>query len=128
MLAALLEVAKNVWGTMWIGYMPAADAASTAADYATAVKAILDSPYHAVEVQQLATALDRRALDAMVQAHLLSLRSYSHWATDMDPAAFGPQKWSTVVTAASSVHLHLMRSEKDTLLAALDSKHVGLML
>ena len=107
------------------GYNPAADAGYTATDYATAVKAILESPYNAVDKQQLMAELGKQALDAMVHANLLALRPYSSWATDIDVEAFGPKKRSTVVTAPTTLHLYLMEQERDMLLKPLDDKQVG---
>eukprot|EP00882_Tetradesmus_deserticola_P018351 GHRQ01019711.1.p1 GENE.GHRQ01019711.1~~GHRQ01019711.1.p1 ORF type:complete len:274 (+),score=89.16 GHRQ01019711.1:126-824(+) len=122
--AALSQVVKDVWGTMEDGYVPDPDAGYTAADYATAVNAILESPYNAVLKQRLMAVLGKRPLEAMVRANLLALRPYSSWATDIDVAAFGPRLRSTVVTALTALHLFLMREERSTLLAALDTQQV----
>jgi hypothetical protein len=128
--AALSQVAKDVWGTMEAGYTPKPGAGYTAADYAAAVKAILDSPYKAVNKKRLEAALGSQpgvaleVLEAMVQANLLALRPYSPWARDIDPEAFGPGRRSMVVTAPSALHLYLMQVELDTLLAALDNVQV----
>lgn len=107
------------------GYAPAADAGYTATNYATAVKAILESPYNAVNNQQLMAELGKQSLDAMVQANLLALRRYSSWAADIDVEAFGPKQLFTVVTAPSTLHLHLMEQERDLLLKPLDDVQVG---
>jgi hypothetical protein len=129
--AALSQVAKDVWGTMEVGHAPEPGAGYTAADYATAVKAILDSPYQAVNKKRIEAALGGQpgvaleVLEAMVQANLLALRPYSPWAKDIDPEAFGPRRQFTVVTAPSALHLYLMQVEQDTLLAALDHGQVG---
>jgi hypothetical protein len=66
----------------------------------------------------------------MVQANLLALRPYSHWAADIDAAAFGPRQRSTVVTAPTPLHLYLMEDERSTLLAPLDpeTQQVGVTL
>lgn len=128
MLAALEALARTVWITMRRGYMPKADAGYTAADYATAVKAILDSPHHAVAQDQLDAVLGDQATSALVQANLLALRPYSYWAKDIDLAAFGPGKDSVVVTALTPLHLFNMHRHKERLLAALNSQQVGLLL
>lgn len=121
LLAALSQLAKDVWGTM----RPEAGAAFTSSDYATAVKAILESPYNAVERQQLVAVLGKRPLEGLVQDNQLALRPYSSWATDINPDAFGPARRLTVVTAPTSMHLYLMRAEEKTLLAPLNSQQVG---
>lgn len=118
---------KDVWGSMEDGYAPASDAGYTAADYATAVAAVLDSPYNAVDKQQLTSELDKQPLEAMVQANLLALRPYSPWASDISVAAFGPEQRFTVVTAPTPLHLYLMEEERSTLLAPLNLE-VGLTL
>jgi hypothetical protein len=127
-LAALSQVAKDVWGTMRKGYKPTPGAGYTAADYGAAVKAILDSPYHAVDIDSLEEALrsphQDTVVEAMVQANLLALRPYSTWAKDIEPAAFGPDERFTVVTAPSALHLYLMQKNRDTLLKALSSNQV----
>ncbi len=112
------------------GYWPYPDAGYTAADYATAVKAILNSPYKAFDEELLVDLLSskQQALDAMVQANLLTLRHYSPWATDIDAAAFGPDLHSTVVTAPTPLHLYLMQEKRSTLLAPLAIQQVGPLL
>ncbi len=112
---------------MWAGYQPLPGAGYTAADYATAVKAILDSPYNAVDGKQLIGLLGRpQPLQAMVQANQLALRPYSAFAKDVDPAAFGPKQRATVVTAPSSLHLYLMHEERSMLLSPLQTQQVRL--
>lgn len=128
LVAALSQVVKDVWGTMKPGYRPAPDAGYTAADHATAVNAILESPYKAVNAEDLEAVLGRQPLEAMVQANLLALRPYSSWATDIDVAAFGPEQRLTVVTAPTSLHLYLMEAERSIILAPLDTQQVVLML
>ncbi len=64
----------------------------------------------------------------MVKANLLTRRPYSPWATDIDEAAFGPNKRFTVVTAPTPLHLYLMEQERRTLLAALNIQEVGFLL
>ncbi|KAF6263071.1 hypothetical protein COO60DRAFT_1635487 [Scenedesmus sp. NREL 46B-D3] len=100
----LSQVTKDVWRSMKPGYRPAPDAGYTAADYATAVDAILKSPYKAVNDE----------------ANLLALRPYSPWAADIDAAAFGPKRRFTMVTAPPPLHLFLMKEERSTLLAPLN--------
>lgn len=124
-LAALSQVAKDVWGTMEGGYVPAFNAGYTARDYATAVAAILESPYNAVDKQELIALLGKQPLEAMVQANLLALRPYSPWAADIDAAAFGVDLDATVVTAPTPLHLHLMERKRSIILAALDTQQVG---
>lgn len=124
-LAALSQVAKDVWRTMNPGYRPAPDAAYTSADYAMAVDAILKSPYKAVDEEDLTAVLGKQPLEAMVQANLLALRPYSFWAEDIDAAAFGVDLDATVVTAPTPLHLHLMQEERSIILAALDTQQVG---
>jgi hypothetical protein len=102
-LAALSQVAKDVWGTMKRGYRPPPGAGYTAADYATAVDAILKSPYKAVNDEELEAVLGQQSLEAMVQANLLALRPYSHWAADIDFAAFGVDLDATVVTCIEAI-------------------------
>jgi hypothetical protein len=129
-LAALSQVAKDVWGTMEDGYVPASNAGYAARDYATAVAAILESPYNAVDKQQLTAVLGQQPLEAMVRANLLALRPYSPWAADIDVAAFGPRQRFTVVTAPTPLHLYLMEEERSTLLAPLgpETQQVGVTL
>jgi hypothetical protein len=122
--AALSQVVKDVWGCMSDGHRPSPDAGYTASDYATAVNAILQSPYKAVADHELYAVLGKQPLEAMVQAKLLALRPYSHWAADIDAAAFGPAQRFTVVTAYSPLHLYLMEEEHSTIMAAVDKQQV----
>jgi hypothetical protein len=96
-----------------------------AKDYATAIKAILDSPYNAVMIDVLEAALSSTqpevVVKAMVAANLLALRPYSPSAKDIDSRAFGHTRRATLVTAPSAVQLYLMQEERGTLLAALCS-------
>jgi hypothetical protein len=112
------------------GYRPTPGAGYTAADYATAANAILQSPYKAVNDEELEAVLGEQPLEAMVQANLLALRPYSHWAADIDAAAFGPGRRFTVVTAPTPLHLYLLEEERSRLLAPLDPKtqQVGVIL
>jgi hypothetical protein len=129
-LAALSQVAKDVWGTMKRGYRPPPGAGYTAADYATAVDAMLKSPYTMVNDEELEAVLGQQPLEAMVRANLLSLRPYSPWAADIDVAAFGPRQRFNVVTAPTPLHLYLMEEERNTLLAplGLETQQVGVTL
>jgi hypothetical protein len=106
-------------------YWPAADAAYTAADYATAVDAILKSPFKAVNGVDLIAVLGQQSLEAMVQANLLALRPYSHWAEDIDAAAFGVDLDATVVMAPTPLHLYLMERKHSIIMAALETQQVG---
>jgi hypothetical protein len=121
LLVALSQLVKDVWATMRLR----AGAACTSSDYATAVKAILQSPYNAADGQQLYAVLGERPLEALVQANQLAMLPYSSWATDINPEAFGPDRRLTVVTAPTSMHLHLMKAEEKALLAPLYNQQVG---
>jgi hypothetical protein len=80
------------------GSHPAAGAGYTASQYASAVEALMASPYNAVSrdelEQQLGGTADENsaALEAMVRANLLGVRPYSNWARDIDLEAFGSDK------------------------------------
>lgn len=126
-LAATSRLVKDVWRTMNCGYRPTSDAGYTAADYATAaaVDAILKSPYKAVDDEDLIPVLGQQSLEAMVQANLLALRPYSHWAADIDAAAFGADLDATVVTAPTPLHLYLMGRKHSIIMAALETQRVG---
>jgi hypothetical protein len=124
LVAALRQVVKDVWRTMKPGYRPAADAAYTAADYAIAVDAILKSPYKAVDEEQLEAVIGQRSLQAMVRMKQLALRPYSHWAADINAAAFGAQLRATVVTAPTPLHLYPYRRKPHfTSLGSLPTAH-----
>ncbi len=111
---------------MRAGYRPPPGAGYTAADYATAVKAILDSPYNAVDEEKLTDLLGQpQPLQAMVQANQLALRPYSAFARDIDPAAFGPGQDATVVTPPSSLHFYHMQGKRSMLLSQLQIQQVG---
>jgi hypothetical protein len=96
---------------------PAAGAGYTAAQYAIAVEALMASPYSAVRRDELEPQLggtaneNQAALQAMVRANVLGVRPFSYWARDIDPKAFGSTA-AMVVTAPSSVHRYLMKSEE----------------
>lgn len=124
LLAALSQLTRDVWGTMQPPWARAGTA-YTSSDYATAVEAILDSPYNAVDSQQLYAVLGERPLEALVQANQLALLPYSSWSTDINPEAFGPDRLSTVVTAPTPMHLYLMKAKEEALLAPLNSHQVG---
>jgi hypothetical protein len=51
------RLVKDVWRTMKRGYRPTPGAGYTAADYATAANAILQSPYKAVNDEELEAVL-----------------------------------------------------------------------
>jgi len=122
---ALSQMCMDTWSAMRAGYRPGPGAGYTAKDYATAIKAILDSPYNAVTIDVLEAALSSTqpevVVKAMVAANLLALRPYSPWAKDIDSRAFGRTRRATLVTAPSAVQLYLMQEERGTLLAALCS-------
>lgn len=121
--AALAHLAKDTWIAMRHAYQPRPGAGYTASDYATAVKAILESPYSAVDSNLLQVALGgAQPLEAMVAAGQLAMRPFSPWAHDIDAAAFGERGLAVVVTAPSSMHLHLMTLHRDELLAPLLQK------
>jgi hypothetical protein len=119
------RLVKDVWRTMKSGYRPTPGAGYTAADYATAVDAILQSPFKAVNDEHLEAVLGEQPLEAMVQANLLALRPYSHWAADIDAAAFGVDLDATVVTAPTPLHLYLMERKHSIIMAALEMQQVG---
>lgn len=119
--AALKQVTKDVWSVMRKGCNPAEGAGYSARDYALAVKAILESPFKAVDEDTLENALGKHVVRAMVGANLLALRPYSAWAKDIDPAAYGPDGLSSVVAAPSAMALYLMQKKRDTILEALTS-------
>jgi hypothetical protein len=75
LLAAHLEVSKDVWTAMDPGWL-AAGAGYTAADYGTAVDAILKSPYKAVDHKHLIAVVGQQSLQAMVRAKQLALQPY----------------------------------------------------
>jgi hypothetical protein len=107
----------------------------TAAQYAHTGLLLLNSTHNVVVLEDMkmelgrhnstAVALGRktqaeaggRALAAMVKANLLSLRPYCEWAQDIQREAHGPltSEPSTVITAASAVHLHCMRALREDL-------------
>eukprot|EP00877_Chromochloris_zofingiensis_P011590 jgi/Chrzof1/6685/Cz19g05200.t1 len=119
---ALIQVVKDVARTLQPGYLPPPTAGYTAADCATAVKAILDSPYKAVDEDLLSSQLGSlEPLQAMVKANLLALRPFSPWAYDVSAKAFGPERLATVITAPSALHLYLMEVQRGKLLEALDA-------
>jgi len=124
-LAAMSRLVKDVWRTMDPRYWPAADVAYTVADYATAVDAILQSLYKAVDDVDLIAVLGQQLLEAMVRANLLAFRPYSHWAADIDAAAFGADLDATVVTAPTPLHLFLMQHKLSIITAALETQQVG---
>jgi hypothetical protein len=119
------RLAKDVWRIMKSGYRPPPGAGYTAADYATAVNAILQNPYKAVIDEELEAVVGELPLEAMMQANLLALRPYSQWAADIDAAAFGANSRATVVTAPTPIQLYLMEEERSTIMAALDVQQVS---
>jgi len=119
--AALRGVTGDVWEALKAGSAPSADAGYTSKQFSTAVQALVESPFRsgAVDAQELGSKLGgAAALNAMVKADLVAIRPFSDWAQDIEPEAFGPKMRSSVVTAATPVHLHLMREEQEALLAA----------
>lgn len=77
----------------------------TPEQYAAAVLAILDSPYHAVPCIDLAEQLGcgsaggAAALAAMVHAHVLALRPASNLAEDIPEEAY--EGYASVITSRS---------------------------
>jgi hypothetical protein len=112
----------------------------TAAQYAHTGLLLLNSTHNAVVLNDMEVELGRhnrtavalgveaqaeaggRALAAMVKANLLSLRPYCEWAQDIQREAHGPltSEPSTVITAASAVHLHCVRALRGKLQGTLD--------
>lgn len=85
----------------------------TPEQYATAVLAILDSPYHVVQRSQLNAKLGggsggAAAVTAMVRANLLALRPPSRLAVDIPQVAYGDNR-KVVVTAPTPARLHAMK-------------------
>eukprot|EP00891_Asterochloris_glomerata_P004997 jgi/Astpho2/4997/Aster-05935 len=86
----------------------------SAAQYTTVLQRLVQTPYGAIDADTLFTQLppDKRAAEmavqAMVQANLLSYRPPSGWAQDIPKEAFGPDRVA-VVTAPSAAYLYCMR-------------------
>lgn len=114
-LAALAEECNIATQVMQARCSGLADAGYTTAQYAVAVRAIVESPYNAVPRPELERQLggskdqNTAALLAMVKANLLGIRPSSPWARDITSEAFGSAK--QVVTAPTPVHLHVMRTD-----------------
>ncbi len=117
-LAALAEECNIATQVMQARCSGLADAGYTTAQYAVAVRAIVESPYNAVPRPELERQLggtedqNTAVLLAMVRANLLGIRPSSTWAKDIAIEVFGSAE--QVVTAPSPVHLHVMRTN-DTL-------------
>jgi hypothetical protein len=104
----------------------------TAAQFAHAALLLLDSEHNAVTLGDMEMQLGRhnstalginpdaqaaaggQAVAALVRANQLSLRPYSDWARDVPEEAYGSLS-STIVTAASAVHLSCMRDMRGKL-------------
>jgi hypothetical protein len=112
----------------------------TAAQYAHTSLLLLNSTHNAVIQSEMEMQLGRHnstavalgveaqteagglALAAMVKANLLSLRPYCVWAQDILREAHGPltSEPSTVITAASAVHLYCLSLWREKLQGTLD--------
>ncbi|KAK9820217.1 hypothetical protein WJX72_007582 [[Myrmecia] bisecta] len=110
---ALTDIITTVRPSVERGLKPSPDAGWTAQHYATAVKEIIDAPWHAVPASALEDKFGsgyagRQVLQAMMRENLVAYRPYSTWASDIDMDAFGPKRVE-VVTAPTPAHLHCMR-------------------
>lgn len=97
----------------------------TREQYAAAVLAILDNPYHAVRRRELEAQLGggscgTAALKAMVNANLLELRPPSDLAADIPQKAYGKRKM--VVTAPTPAQLYVMMGMREDFEAARSAK------
>ncbi len=91
------------------------DAAWSAEDFRTMLRAIVASPHAAVPVGELETALGvggAAKLESMNAKNLLLRRAYDPLARDIDAAAFGPDL-EDVYTLPSAAHVLAARIELD---------------
>eukprot|EP00898_Chlorokybus_atmophyticus_P005013 jgi/Chlat1/5512/Chrsp360S05330 len=107
---AVRSVLRDIRSRVQRGYTPLGSAGYERKHLETAVTAILNSPYKAVNAEQLQRVIPPEAFDALIAANLLGIRCSSDWARDIDELAFGPDNGEAmVVTALTSAHLAVWR-------------------